>query len=68
MKPRPGLTSFGRWNVTDPKAWVPAALLAPDGRYSCDRCDSVVERHVLTELPEGFVCPDCLTEALDKPC
>lgn len=51
----PGL----RLNVADPSVVVPAALLAPDGRYSCDRCDALCERTSLSELPEGFVCPDC---------
>jgi hypothetical protein len=52
-----------RYNVVDPSAYVPPELLAPDGRYSCDRCDFLCERATLVELPEGFVCPDCIAEA-----
>jgi hypothetical protein len=55
----------GRFNVADPDAYVPAALLAPDGRYACDRCDFLCERQALTELPEGFVCPDCIAESVE---
>lgn len=51
-----------RFNVADPTVEVTAALLAPDGRYSCDRCDALSERADLTELPEGFVCRDCAAE------
>jgi hypothetical protein len=53
----------GRFNVADPDAYVPAALLAPDGRYACDRCDFLCERQALTGLPEGFVCSDCIAES-----
>lgn len=51
-----------RFNVADPTVFVPAALLAPDGRYSCDRCDFLCERALLVELPDGFICPDCAAE------
>ena len=51
-----------RLNVADLSVAMPAALLAPDGRYSCDRCDGLCERADLTELPEGFICPDCISE------
>ena len=51
-----------RWNVADPGAYVPAALLAPDGRYSCDRCDFLCERSQLVERPDGFICPECVVE------
>lgn len=57
-RPSPGESGF-RLDVADPSVAVPAALLAPDGRYSCDRCDALSERAELTELPEGFVCRDC---------
>lgn len=52
-----------RFNVADQDAYVPAALLAPDGRYSCDRCDFLCVRQELTMLPEGFVCPECIAES-----
>lgn len=51
-----------RFNVADPNAIVPAALLAPDGRYACDRCDFLCERRELVEIPEGFICPTCVAE------
>ncbi|MCG2605013.1 MAG: hypothetical protein KBO60_18290 [Achromobacter sp.] len=51
--------SLERWNVADPAADVPAALLTPDGRYSCDGCEAATERVDLVERPEGFLCPDC---------
>jgi hypothetical protein len=51
-----------RWNVADPKAIVPAALLAPDGRYSCDGCEGLVERAALTTFPHGFFCAECAQE------
>ena len=47
------------WNVADPAADVPAALLTPDGRYCCDRCEAATERADLVERPEGFLCPEC---------
>lgn len=52
-----------RYNVADPAVLVPAALLAPDGRYACDRCEFLCERGELVELPEGFICPDCVAES-----
>lgn len=48
-----------RWNVADPSADVPSALLTPDGRYCCDRCEACTERADLVERPEGFLCPEC---------
>jgi hypothetical protein len=56
--------SRGEWqfNVADPDAWVPSALLAPDGRYSCDHCEGLCERSNLTERPDGFLCPVCVAE------
>jgi hypothetical protein len=64
MKPVTAPSMEWRFNVADPTASVPAALLAPDGRYSCDRCDGLCERADLTELPEGFICPECIVEQL----
>lgn len=58
----PNGVSHSRWNVADPEAYVPAALLAPDGRYSCDRCDFLCERPRLVERLDGFICPDCVAE------
>jgi hypothetical protein len=61
---RPNLSGIEfRYNVADPNAFVPPELLAPDGRYSCDRCDFLCERAELVELPEGFICPECIAEA-----
>ena len=54
---------IGRFDVADPDAYVPAALLAPSGRYSCDRCDGLAIRSELIELPEGFICPVCARDA-----
>ena len=51
-----------RWDAADPGAAVPAALLSPDGRYSCDACESLVERADLTPMPHGFFCPHCAVE------
>ncbi len=53
------VASPGRWNFADPHAEVPAALLAPDGRYSCDGCEALIQRADLTTLPHGFFCVDC---------
>lgn len=50
---------FGRYAVADPAANVPAALLTPDGRYSCDGCETVTERANLTARADGYMCPDC---------
>lgn len=50
---------FGRYAVADPAARVPAALLTPDGRYSCDGCEAATERASLTALATGYYCPDC---------
>jgi hypothetical protein len=52
-----------RYNIADPSAFVPPELLATDGRYSCDRCDFLCERAALVELPDGFICPDCIMGA-----
>lgn len=49
-----------RFNVADPAAYVPATLLSPDGRYACDRCEALCERVELTEMSEGFICPECV--------
>lgn len=49
-----------RWNVADPTADVPPALLLPDGRYSCDGCEAATERADLVERDAGFLCPDCV--------
>ena len=38
------------------------ALLAPDGRYACDRCEGLCERVELVERPDGFICPDCASD------
>lgn len=51
--------SLERWNVADPAADVPAALLTPCGRYCCDRCEAATVRADLVERPEGFLCPEC---------
>ena len=55
--------SFGQpgwtFNVADPNAYVPTELLAPDGRYCCDRCEGLAIRAELIEVPEGFICPVC---------
>lgn len=48
-----------RWDVANPDATVPAALLAPDGRYSCDGCEGLVERAALVTFPHGFYCSEC---------
>lgn len=51
-----------RWDVADPAAIVPPALLAPDGRYSCDGCEGLVERAALVTFPQGFYCSECAQE------
>lgn len=54
--------SEDRWDVADPGAAVPAALLAPDGRYACDGCEGLVERAELSPLAHGFFCAHCALE------
>lgn len=51
--------SFERFDVASPAALVPAALLSPDGRYSCDGCDALTERGDLVASAVGYHCPDC---------
>ena len=53
-----------RWNVADPAADVPAALLTPCGRYCCDRCEAATERADLVERVDGFLCPECAAPAV----
>lgn len=56
------LDSFGRFAVADPAALVPPMLLAPDGRYSCDGCDALIERAELVANAAGYYCADCANE------
>jgi len=51
-----------RIDIKGPIEKIPPALLAPDGRYSCDRCDFLCERPHLVERPDGYICPDCVAE------
>jgi hypothetical protein len=51
-----------RWDVANPDAIVPAALLSPDGRYSCDGCEGLVDRAALLSRPHGFFCSECAQE------
>lgn len=51
--------AFERFDVASPAALVPAALLSPDGRYSCDGCEAVTERGDLVASAAGYHCPDC---------
>lgn len=53
------LDAFGRYDVANPAAPVPAALLAPDGRYACDACDALTDRAHLVPLASGYFCQDC---------
>jgi hypothetical protein len=50
------------FDIKGPLENIPPAMLAPDGRYSCDRCDFLCERSLLVERPDGFICPECILE------
>lgn len=53
------LDRFGRFEVANPAANVPAMLLAPDGRYGCDGCEGLTERAALVACAAGYYCADC---------
>lgn len=56
------LDAFGRYDVANPAAPVPPALLAPDGRYACDACDALTDRADLAAHAAGYFCPACEAE------
>lgn len=53
------LDRFGRFDVANPAAIVPAGLLAPDGRYACDGCEGLTDRGALVPSLAGYHCPQC---------
>lgn len=53
------LDLFDRYDVANPSAAVPAALLSPDGRYSCDGCEALTERGALVACQAGYYCAAC---------
>lgn len=53
------LDLFDRYDVANPSAAVPAALLSPDGRYSCDGCEALTERAALVACQAGYYCAAC---------
>jgi hypothetical protein len=53
------LDLFDRYDVANPSAAVPAALLSPDGRYSCDGCEALTERGALAACQAGYFCSGC---------
>ena len=60
------LDRFGRYDVANQSANVPAMLLAPDGRYPCDGCEGLTDRGALAASVAGYYCPDCAPEVASR--